>query len=181
MEQLIDDGTGEIVVARLEVAPAIGLRAARGLIGRRQLDWGAGLLLADPLRCIHTVGMRFAIDIVFLDRDLRVVGVATAVGPRRLRFHPHGRRQLEVPAGFAGAAGLATGRRLRRRAVSDADAGGRDPAGSPHAGAISGEPNHSARNRHCAGRDDVPSVPLPAVRHGGETSNEGSTPCARIF
>ena len=47
--------------------------AARGLIGRRGIARDEGLLLADPLRCVHTFGMRFAIDVVFLDRDLRVV------------------------------------------------------------------------------------------------------------
>ena len=39
---------------------AFGWAAARGLLGRSGLDAGRGLLLSDPLRCVHTVGMRFA-------------------------------------------------------------------------------------------------------------------------
>jgi hypothetical protein len=65
-------------------------RRLRGLLGRPV----APLLLA-PARSVHTVGMREAIDVVFLDADLRVLRVVTlpagqarwAVGDR-LRLGP---------------------------------------------------------------------------------------------
>lgn len=45
----------------------------RGLLGRDALPPGHGLLI-EGARSVHTVGMRFTITAVFLDRDLRVVG-----------------------------------------------------------------------------------------------------------
>ena len=51
-----------------------------GLIPRRALGPGEGLWL-DPCAMIHTCFMRFAIDAVFLDGDLRVVRVCPDMGP----------------------------------------------------------------------------------------------------
>ncbi len=55
----------------------------KGLIGRRTLAPGTGLLI---LRCnaIHTFFMRFAIDATFLDRHDQVVKVVRAIPPWRL-------------------------------------------------------------------------------------------------
>lgn len=56
---------------------------ARGLIGRKGLPPGRGLLI---LKCnaIHTCFMRFAIDATFLDRNDRVVKVVRNIRPWRL-------------------------------------------------------------------------------------------------
>src|SRR5215207_4523882 len=61
----------------------------KGLLGRRSLEPGEGLLL-QPAGSVHTAFMRFAIDVVFLDRDLRVLRVAASVRP--WRAHNAGRR-----------------------------------------------------------------------------------------
>ena len=55
----------------------------RGLLGRASLGPG-GALLIERCGAIHTVGMRFAIDAVFLDRAWRVVRVVRNVRPGRL-------------------------------------------------------------------------------------------------
>ncbi len=75
---------------------------ARGLLGRRALPAGEGLLL-HPCRAIHTVGMRFAIDVVFLNEGGRVVSLCRQVRPGRLLVRG-GRgavAALEVAAGQA--------------------------------------------------------------------------------
>lgn len=56
---------------------------ARGLIGRRALAPGAGLLI-ERCNAIHTWFMRFPIDATFLDRDERVVKVVRGIRPWRL-------------------------------------------------------------------------------------------------
>lgn len=65
-----------------EVAETLSARL-RGLIGRRGLPPGRGLLIP---RCnaIHTLFMRFAIDATFLDRQGRVVKVVRNIRPGRL-------------------------------------------------------------------------------------------------
>ena len=88
---------------------ATPLARLRGLIGRPS---PRPLLLA-PARSIHTCGMRFAIDAVFLDGDLRVVRVVRALPPWRFAAARNARAVLELPAGAAG--GLAEGDRLSLR------------------------------------------------------------------
>lgn len=55
----------------------------KGLLGLKGLAKGDWLWL-KPCGAIHTVGMRFTIDVVFLDRQLRVVKVVCGVKPWRL-------------------------------------------------------------------------------------------------
>ena len=52
----------------------------RGLLGRSEPPEGEGILLR-PAGSIHTFFMRFAIDAVFLDRELVVVGIEPQLGP----------------------------------------------------------------------------------------------------
>ncbi len=54
----------------------------KGLLGRDGLEQGEGLLLR-PASSVHTWFMRFPIDVVFLDRELVVVGIADEVEPWR--------------------------------------------------------------------------------------------------
>src|ERR1700760_3848879 len=55
----------------------------RGLLGRKQLESGEGLWIV-PCEAVHTFGMRFAIDLVYLDRKHRVVKTRSQVHPGRL-------------------------------------------------------------------------------------------------
>jgi uncharacterized membrane protein (UPF0127 family) len=101
---------GTLVCERCLVADGFFTRL-RGLLGRRELPRDEGLLII-PCSSIHTWFMRFPIDVVFLDRDLRVVRVATDVRPWRLRWGKGGRRVLELAAGEAAARGIEVGDRL---------------------------------------------------------------------
>lgn len=98
-------------MSRLDALPARGLpggltlheaRGAkargRGLAGLDALPAGQALHLV-PCRSVHTLGMRFALDLVWLDRDGGVVGVDAAVGPRRLRTCLRARSVVECNAG----------------------------------------------------------------------------------
>ncbi len=61
------------VLASLEIADTFRARL-RGLLGRDSLD---GALLLRPARSVHTVGMRFPIDVAYCDRDLVVLRTVT--------------------------------------------------------------------------------------------------------
>jgi uncharacterized membrane protein (UPF0127 family) len=65
-----------------EIAESFAERA-KGLIGRRGLAPGTGMLITK-CNCIHTFFMRFAIDATFLDKSGRVVKVAKGIRPWRL-------------------------------------------------------------------------------------------------
>lgn len=80
----------------------------RGLLGRAALGPREGMLLP---RCgmIHTFGMRYPIDVVYLDGRNRVLKVSAALAPRRMDGHWRARAVLELAAGSARACGIAPG------------------------------------------------------------------------
>src|SRR3990172_4184309 len=102
---------------RTEVAQRVRVAADMwsrfwGLMGRRSLPEGHGLLLR-PSSSIHTAFMRFTIDVVFLDKEDRVVKVAPQVKPFRVASALGGAHSaLELPAGAAAQARVEQGDQL---------------------------------------------------------------------
>jgi uncharacterized membrane protein (UPF0127 family) len=81
-----------------EVPVAVGLPVR--LLGLSHLDHeqaGTGLLI-PRCRNVHTFGMRFALDLVFLDRDGGPCSVRRGVPPRRLVWDRRANAVLELPA-----------------------------------------------------------------------------------
>jgi uncharacterized membrane protein (UPF0127 family) len=72
--------------------PTTHRERARGLLGRRPVP-----MLFERARSVHTFGMREEIVVAFLDRDYRVIRVAT-VPPRRIVWSVRARHVLEMPA-----------------------------------------------------------------------------------
>ena len=117
---ITDPATGSAVCERCVIADR-PLPRMRGLLGRRELHAGEGLLLR-PASSIHTHFMRFAIDVVFLDRDCRVVDVRSTVRPWRMARKCGAKAVLELQAGEARRRGVQIGSVLQ---VTDS-AGERD-------------------------------------------------------
>lgn len=70
-----------------------------GVLGRRSLPPGEGLWLPG-VASVHTVGVRFALDLLFLDAELRTVRVACHVPPGRWLVRASGAAHtLELGAG----------------------------------------------------------------------------------
>ena len=70
----------------------------RGLGGLRDLPPGTALLL-EPCRSVHTLTMRFTLDLVWLDGAGRVVRIDEGVPPRRVRTCLRARSVVEARAG----------------------------------------------------------------------------------
>ena len=87
------------------------LTRMRGLLGRRELPSGEGILL-KPASSVHMAFMRFAIDAVFLDADMRVLKIAADLQPWRMAGARRSKSVLEIPAGEAARRGLSVGDRL---------------------------------------------------------------------
>jgi uncharacterized membrane protein (UPF0127 family) len=98
---------GLVVCERCIVADS-PLPRMRGLLGRRNLGSDEGVLLR-PAGSIHTFFMRFPIDVVFLDRDGRVLRVAESVRPWRTAAARGARAVLELRAGESGRRRVAVG------------------------------------------------------------------------
>lgn len=105
MAWLLRDGE---VLATLEVADSWRARS-RGLLGRDRVD---GALLLRPARSVHSVGMRFPIDVAFCTADLKVVRT-TRLRPNRVtRPVLRARCVIEADAGAFGRWGLRPGDQL---------------------------------------------------------------------
>jgi uncharacterized membrane protein (UPF0127 family) len=98
---------GTDVCTRCEVADS-ALKRMRGLLGRRGLEPGSGMLIT-PAPSVMTFFMRFPIDVVFLDRSNTIVGISHTLRPWRLAGSRRAIASLELPAGTATDRGLATG------------------------------------------------------------------------
>ena len=85
------------------------LARLRGMIGRPAPKSGEGLLLT-PCRSIHMYGMRFPLDVAFLDADGRVVATYPSLRPgSRPRWHPRALHALELPVGTLQESGTVVG------------------------------------------------------------------------
>jgi uncharacterized protein len=99
-KRLVDRDTGAVVVEDLEVADGFWSRLW-GLQFRAALPPAAGLLLT-PCASLHTFWMRFAIDVVMLDRGGVALAVRRGVRPWRVVLAARGTHSvLEVPCGCA--------------------------------------------------------------------------------
>jgi uncharacterized membrane protein (UPF0127 family) len=99
------------VLAAAEVADSLKLRT-RGLLGRTGYQ---GALVLPHTRSVHSLGMRFAIDVAFCDRDLVVVGVTTLRPWRMSLPRRGGRTVIEAEAGAFERWGLRVGDPLELR------------------------------------------------------------------
>jgi uncharacterized membrane protein (UPF0127 family) len=104
------DEHGRVICADCVVAERM-LARMRGLLGRKSLEPGAGLLITRT-SSIHTFFMAFAIDAVFLDRDLRVRSVVSDIRPARTVWRRGSRSVLELRSGEAARVGVEEGSRL---------------------------------------------------------------------
>jgi uncharacterized protein len=101
-----------VVVCEECLVAATPFTRMRGLLGRSSLPSGQGILLR-PASSVHTFFMRFPIDVVFLDGELRVVEIAADLRPWRAAGKRGTRAVLELPAGECARRGLAVGDQIR--------------------------------------------------------------------
>jgi uncharacterized protein len=96
-----------MIAAQCELAESMPARTV-GLLGRRGLGPGEGMLIAHT-GSVHMFFMRFAIDVVFLDRSDTIVKVVPNLRPWRVAFARRAKTALELPAGAAASLRLEPG------------------------------------------------------------------------
>ncbi len=99
-----------ILAERVEVADR-GAKRRKGLLGRDGLEPEEGLWIV-PCESVHTFGMRFAIDLVYVDRKLRVRKVRSGVQPWRMSACLTAHSVIELAAGVAAASKTQVGDQL---------------------------------------------------------------------
>ena len=108
--RLINARTGQTVAEPVEFAVTSASRR-RGLLGRDRLDRGAALVIA-PCNSIHMFFMRFAIDVVYVDRAGRVRKIVRALRPWRISAAMSAYAVIEFGAGSLDGRDVVRGDRL---------------------------------------------------------------------
>lgn len=93
------------------------LKRLVGLLNRKNFVTGEGLLF-DRCYGIHTFGMRFPIDVVFLDREYKVIRTVPALPPLRTCAVRQAVYVLELPVGSIERSGTMEGDQIQVRATS---------------------------------------------------------------
>jgi len=114
--ELVDARAGAIIASVVE--PALDSRSRRrGLLGRDSLPDRHALILA-PCNAIHTIGMRFPIDVLFVARDGCVVKIVERLGSWRAAGAMRASVTVELAAGSVRRSGVAVGDRLSIQPVA---------------------------------------------------------------
>ena len=117
MLQAVNRTRESVLANSLEVAATGDLRR-KGLLGRTHLAPGGGLWIV-PCESVHTFFMRFAIDLVYLDRRNRVRKVRRAVAPWRVSACFGAHSVLELVPGTIKRTGTAKGDELEFLPAAD--------------------------------------------------------------
>jgi uncharacterized membrane protein (UPF0127 family) len=100
---------GPVVCERGELATSLWKRT-KGLLGRSALADDEGLWI--PTGSIHMFGMRFAIDVIYADREGRVLKLVRRLRPWRTSWCVGAKVALELPVGAIDRSGVEVGDHL---------------------------------------------------------------------
>ncbi len=109
--EIVNLTTGRTLASDARVADSFFSRL-KGLLGTRCLADGKGLVIR-PCDSIHTFGMNYPIDVVFVAAADRVAKMIVCLGPGRMAMCRGSRFVVELPAGTLVRTGTMAGDQLR--------------------------------------------------------------------
>jgi uncharacterized membrane protein (UPF0127 family) len=111
LKVLVRNQTRKTVLAREADVADTSAKRRTGLLKHERLAPGEGLWIV-PCESVHTFFMKFAIDLVYLDKQRKVKKVRHAVGPWKLSACFSAHSVLELPAGTVQESGTVAGDEL---------------------------------------------------------------------
>ncbi len=103
--------TRDTVLAEAADVADTSQKRRTGLLKHESLPAGEGLWIA-PCEAVHTFGMKFPIDVLFLSKKRQVLKVRREMTSRRIAFCLRAHSVLELPAGTAASTGTEAGDQL---------------------------------------------------------------------
>ena len=92
-------------------APETFVQRARGLLGKSIMNQDEGMILYN-CSSIHMIGMRFSIDVVYLDSNMVITKLVESIKPWRFSFCRKANHTLELAVGSISNAQLKVGEQL---------------------------------------------------------------------
>jgi uncharacterized membrane protein (UPF0127 family) len=106
--RVVNTRVDQVLGTRIRLADR-WLTRLRGMLGHPPPKPGEGLLLT-PCTSVHMYGMRYPLDVVFLDRGGTVVAVYPSLAPgARTSWHRNAAHALELPSGTVDGSGVKLG------------------------------------------------------------------------
>jgi len=102
--------SGELLTTHAGMANTSELRR-RGLLKHNSLEPGDGLWIA-PCEAVHCFGMKFAIDVIYLNKQKKILKMRANMGKNRISFCLRAHSVLELPAGTIEKTGTLVGDEL---------------------------------------------------------------------
>lgn len=106
----VTNSQGRVLADRADIADTSAKRRT-GLLKHTKLDPGEGLWIA-PTEGIHTFGMKFPIDVLFLSRNKKVLKIRPNMVRGRIALSLRAHSVLELPAGTLESTGTVAGDQL---------------------------------------------------------------------
>jgi uncharacterized membrane protein (UPF0127 family) len=107
---LVNETRNKVLAGKLLIADRFWQRMI-GLLGKQQLPPNEGLLIT-PCSAVHTLFMRFPIDVLFVSRDFIVLKAVENLRPWRFAGCNRARLVIELRAGTVAQTGTAVGDKL---------------------------------------------------------------------
>lgn len=99
--RIVNVSKGVVLAEQATIADTF-LKRAKGLLGKKELNPGVAMVI-KPCNSIHTFFMRFPIDVLFVDKENKVVKVFSVVKPFRISaVYFSAYYVVELPAGVVG-------------------------------------------------------------------------------
>ncbi len=98
---------GKVLADRADIADTSAKRRT-GLLKHTKLDPGEGLWIA-PTEGVHTFGMKFPIDVIFLTKSKKILKIRSNMDRRRISLSLRAHSVLELPAGTVEQTGTVVG------------------------------------------------------------------------
>jgi len=108
---------GTVLGDRVGIADTSATRRT-GLLKHSRLEPGEGLWIA-PSEAVHTFGMKFPIDVLFLDKKRKVLKIRSKMARSRMAICLRAHSVLELPTGTAAAMGTLVGDQLEFEKYDD--------------------------------------------------------------
>lgn len=110
--KVVVKATGKVLADRVEIAETWKERS-KGLLGRNGLNDGEGMIIR-PCSSIHTFFMKFPIDVVFLDKSLKILKISSSMPSWRISGCLLGCTEvIELKAGAMKKAGVSAGEYIK--------------------------------------------------------------------
>jgi uncharacterized protein len=119
IQEVFNESTGTLVATQARVADTMKTRMV-GLLGRKGMDPGEALIFPKNWS-IHTLFMRFKIDVIFLDKEGAVKKIVRRMPAYRFAWSPGARDTIEMTGGALDESDVVVGHKLivRRRGGID--------------------------------------------------------------